>query len=103
MLEKFASDSEPARSGTHVQILEIQPWLAEERREGWKEQGVAHRLAVQACGDLFDPRAMPEQRGVHVTLRRDHLVRELLIRRKLVDQRENQRHILRCDGSDLYL
>src|SRR5687767_1850089 len=103
MFEQLAANTESPRGGTHVQIFKIQPWLTEKRRERREKQRVPDSRAIEAGDHSLDDRTLTKQGGMHVVLGRNHLVRQLLVGGELLNEGQNQRHILRRGRPDRYI
>src|SRR5687768_6183674 len=103
MLEQLAADTESARSGTHVEIFEIQPRFTEERRKRRKVQRIPDGLRFEARDHRLNDGTLTKKRRVHVALGRHHLVRQLFVRGELMNERQDQPHVLRHGRPDRYI
>jgi len=86
MREKSARDPAPARRGTHVEILEVQPGPPEERRVVEEVDGEGHRLSVQARDEGMRVSVPAKERPPQIFFRCGHGMRESLVLGELADE-----------------
>ena len=86
-------DSAAARLRDDEQVLEVDPRLAEEGREGVEEQREADRHAVVLGQDDLGVRTRPEQRLAEPVLGRHHFVEQALVVGERADEGENLRDV----------
>ena len=79
--------------GFHEQVLQIETTPAEERREIVKEQRKAGGFAAGKRNHHFRIRPRPEQRVAEPGLGGDHLVRQLLVVAKRLDELQHERNV----------
>jgi hypothetical protein len=80
--------------GADVQVLQVQPRLAEERREGVKTHREADRRAVHVGDDRLGIWARAEHGVAQGLLGRHYLVGQPFVIGKLSDKPQQQRDIL---------
>jgi len=88
MREEAARNPAPPCRGTHIEVLEVQPRPAEERRVVEEVDGEAHRLSVQARDESVRISVPTEKRPTQIFLRCRYSMREAFVLGELADETE---------------
>src|SRR2546427_452888 len=99
-LEQRAADAATAMLGHDEEVLEVETWLREERREGVKEEGEPDRLAVVLGDERLRVASLAEQVARKPFLGHRDLVLQLLVAREAPDQVRDQGHVPQLAGPD---